>query len=195
MPMTASCENSWAARLRNARFLRPILGAASVLIAIAGAALPSAAAAEDAPFARGWTLDPAASTLGFQSVKNGSVVATSGFATYTGTIAEDGTAELRFLLDSVDTKVDLRNVRMRFLFFETFRFPEAVVTTRVDPALLADLPTVRRKSLALPFSLDMHGVVREMQAEVTVTLLGDDRVAIASGAPVMLKGMRLGASW
>jgi outer membrane protein OmpA-like peptidoglycan-associated protein/polyisoprenoid-binding protein YceI len=189
MPMTASHENSLAARLRNARFLRQFFGAAVFLVAIAFgiAAVTSAAAAQEGPFARGWTLDPAASTLSFQSVKNGSVVETSGFATYSGTIAEDGTAELRVLLDSVDTKVDLRNVRMRFLFFETFRFPEAVITTRVDPALLADLPTDRRKSLLLPFSLNMHGVGREMEAEVTVTLLGDDRVAIASGAPIMLK--------
>jgi outer membrane protein OmpA-like peptidoglycan-associated protein len=189
MPMTASHENSLAARLRNARFLRQFFGAAVFLVAIAFgiAAMTSAAAAQEGPFARGWTLDPAASTLSFQSVKNGSVVETSGFATYSGTIAEDGTAELRVLLDSVDTKVDLRNVRMRFLFFETFRFPQAVITTLVDPALLADLPTVRRKSLLLPFSLNMHGVGREMEAEVTVTLLGDDRVAIASGAPIMLK--------
>jgi OmpA-OmpF porin, OOP family len=186
--MTALHENPPASQWCDARAMRPILRAARPLFAIVLGAfvLAAPAGAQDAPFARGWTLDPAASTLSFQSVKNGSVVESSGFATYAGTIAEDGTAELRVLLDSVDTGVDLRNVRMRFLFFETFQYPEAVITTRVDPALIADLGTVRRKSLRLPYSLSLHGVSKDLEADVTVTLLGDDQVAISSGAPIML---------
>ncbi|MER9303864.1 hypothetical protein NKJ06_12875 [Mesorhizobium sp. M0293] len=37
------------------------------------------------------------------------------------------------------TGVDLRNVRMRFLFFETFKYPTAELTAKLDPAALADL--------------------------------------------------------
>jgi outer membrane protein OmpA-like peptidoglycan-associated protein len=138
------------------------------------------AAAQDNPFAGGWVLQTEGSTLGFQSIKNESKIEQSGFATITGTIAEDGTAELRIPLDSVDTKIDLRNVRMRFLFFETFKHPEAVITARIDPATLVDLPTKRRITLTLPYTLSLHGVTKDFTADVNVTLIGDDLVNVAT---------------
>ncbi len=145
-----------------------------------GALLLAPASAQDNPFAGGWVLQPEGSALGFQTVKNESKVEQSGFATFTGTIAEDGTAELRIPLDSVDTKIDLRNVRMRFLFFETFKFPEAVITTRIDPALLADLPAKRRMTISLPYTLSLHGVTKDLVADVNVTLISDDLVNVAT---------------
>lgn len=142
--------------------------------------LLSPAVAEENPFDGGWVLSPEGSTLGFQSVKKQTVVEQSGFATFTGSIAEDGNVEIRIPLDSVDTKVDLRNVRMRFLFFEVFKFPEAVISASIDPDLLADLATIRRLKLSLPYTLSLHGVTKELVSDVTVTLITDDLVNIAS---------------
>lgn len=142
--------------------------------------LLSPAFAQENPFAGGWVLTTEGSTLGFQSVKKQTKVEQSGFATFSGTISEDGNAEIRIPLDSVDTKIDLRNVRMRFLFFEVFKFPEAVVSARIDPALLADLPTRRRMTMSLPYTLSLHGVTKELVSDVTVTLITDDLVNIAS---------------
>ena len=138
------------------------------------------ARAKDAAFAGGWVLKSDGSSLGFQSVKNDSKVEQSGFATLTGTITESGEVVVSVALDSVDTKVDLRNVRMRFLFFETFKFPQAVITARLDPALIADLATKRRLTLALPYTLDLHGIKAERVADVTVTLISDNLVDVAS---------------
>ncbi len=154
-----------------------------VLLAIL-LALPLAAAAQDNPLAPGWTLDPAASALRFQSVKNETKAEQSGFATLTGSIGADGAVEVRVALDSVDTKIDLRNVRMRFLFFETFKFPEAVITANLAAADLADLDEVRRKTLPMTVTLSLHGVSKDIQADVVVTLLTDDRVSVASSAVI-----------
>lgn len=142
--------------------------------------LLSPAVAQENPFVGGWVLTAEGSSLGFQSVKMQTKVEQSGFATFTGTISEDGNAEIHIPLDSVDTKIDLRNVRMRFLCFEVFRFPEAVITARIDPALLADLPTRRRVSMSLPCTLSLHGITKELVSDVTVTLITDDLVNIAS---------------
>jgi OmpA-OmpF porin, OOP family len=142
--------------------------------------LLSPAAAQDNPFAGGWVLQPEGSTLGFQTVKNDTKVEQSGFATFTGMIQEDGTAEIRIPLDSVDTKIDLRNVRMRFLFFETFKFPEAVITAKIDPSLLSDLPAKRRIGISLPYTLSLHGVTKDFVADVNVTLISDDLVNVAT---------------
>ena len=141
---------------------------------------PVPAFAQDNPFAGGWVLKFDGSSLGFQSVKNDTKVEQSGFATVTGTISEAGDVELRIPLDSVDTKIDLRNVRMRFLFFETFKFKEAVITAHIDPALIEGLATRRRMTITLPYTLDLHGVRAERSAEVTVTLISDDLVDVAS---------------
>ena len=112
-----------------------------------GLTLGSLQARADNPFAGGWVLQPEGSTLGFQSVKNETKVEFSSFATFSGQISPTGDAEIKVALDSVDTKIDLRNVRMRFLFFETFKFPLATITLHLDPALIADLPTKRRMTV------------------------------------------------
>lgn len=143
------------------------------------------ALAED-PFAYGWAIDPEQSELRVTSVKKGKVPETSTFATFSGKIGESGAVEIRVLTDSIDTKIDLRNVRMRFLFFETFKFPEAVITAQIDPASLADLTEARRKTIDLSYSLSLHGITAQRTDRVLVTLLDNDTVAISTAGPIYL---------
>lgn len=146
----------------------------------------SATAQNVDPFEHGWILDPASSEIRFLSVKKGTIAESSGFATYSGVISPDGDAQVKVLLDSVDTKIDLRNVRMRFLFFETFLHPEATVSARLPADQLTDLHQVRRKIIDLPFTLSLHGVSVERAASVAVTLIDNDRVAVANTSPIIL---------
>jgi outer membrane protein OmpA-like peptidoglycan-associated protein len=147
---------------------------------------PQQALSQESIFAPGWTMNAESSALRFQSVKNETKVESSTFGTYTGTIDENGLATIRVLLDSVDTKVDLRNVRMRFLLFETFQYPEAVITMQIDPAQLADLQDVRRKVMNASYTIELHGVTSEREAEIAVMLLDDDTVAVTSSTPISL---------
>lgn len=148
----------------------------------------SAAAAQTPhPFRNGWVLDPAASELRFLSVKKQTIAETSSFAALSGLINEEGQARISILIDSVDTNVDLRNVRMRFLFFESFRYPEATIEAQIDPAVLADLPQTRRKMIDLPYTLTLHGVTARRVDRVAVTLIDMDRVAVTSTTPIPLK--------
>ncbi|MEM9583115.1 MAG: OmpA family protein [Pseudomonadota bacterium] len=141
---------------------------------------------QSSPFGNGWVLAGDASSLQFQSIKNGSKIETSSFAGVSGAIDPDGNASLKVLLDAVDTKVDLRNVRMRFLFFETFQYPEANITTRISATDIADLETVRRKTIRLPFTIDLHGVTKTLEADLAITLIGDDLVAVSTSEPINL---------
>ncbi|QPC95334.1 OmpA family protein [Mesorhizobium sp. INR15] len=131
-----------------------------------------------------WTLDPSASVLTYQSVKKNTIVETNKIRNITGTLSSAGDAKVTFDLNSVDTGVDLRNVRMRFLFFETFKFPTAELTAKVDPAAFADLATKRRVKAVLPFKLSLHGVEKDLEANVVVTMINDTSVSVASEAPV-----------
>ena len=158
-----------------------VLAAAGVRAALFAAALTfTASGAGAAP--QTWTLDPATSMLTYQSVKKNTIVETNTIRNITGTITPDGAATVKFDLNSVDTGVDLRNVRMRFLFFETFKYPTATLTAKVDPAAFADLATKRRMIVTLPFELDLHGVKKDLEAQVVVTMITDTMVSVASRA-------------
>jgi outer membrane protein OmpA-like peptidoglycan-associated protein len=153
----------------------------AALVLLTGVAL-----AQDGPFKGGWALDTKTSALRFQSVKNATIVESSSFATMTGAISEGGVATVSILLDSVDTAIDLRNVRMRFLFFETFTYPQATITAQLDTALLDGLEETKRKLISLPYRLDLHGVTKDLTAQVMVTLLDGARVSVATATPISI---------
>src|SRR3569832_419618 len=84
-----------------------------IVLAILGVLFLGPQLASAAP---NWTLDPDASVLTYQSVKKNTIVETNKIRNITGTLTSAGDAKVTFDLNSVDTGVDLRNVRMRFLF-------------------------------------------------------------------------------
>ncbi|RYH10906.1 OmpA family protein [Tropicimonas sp. IMCC6043] len=153
---------------------------------LCGLGLIPGSQAQAGPFDGGWTLDGAASSIAFQSIKDQTKVELNSFAALEGAIDAGGTATVTVHLESVDTKIDLRNVRMRFLFFETFLYPEATITAQIDPSAIADLAETRRKTIPMPFTLDLHGVTKAYEADVTVTLLDADRVFVNSAQPISI---------
>jgi OmpA-OmpF porin, OOP family len=152
--------------------------------------LASVAAAQGNPFAPGWDLNKSQSNIKFQSIKytadHTMKVESNSFAAFNASIEPSGDAIITVALDSVDTLVDLRNVRMRFLFFETFLYPEATVRAHLTPEMIADLPARRRATVTVPFTFDLHGVEAKLEAPVTVTLLGDDQISVASAVPISI---------
>lgn len=156
-------------------------------VVIVGLMMANAGLAQSAdPFEHGWKLDGDASELQFLSIKENSIAESSGFVALSGVISPEGAADIRVQMDSVDTKIDLRNVRMRFLFFETFNFPEAVISARIPPEELIDLHRSRHKIIDLPYKLSLHGVVRESVTQVAITLVDNDRVAVANTTPIAI---------
>lgn len=172
------------------RALFHLCAAILILPLLALAPAPSAQAAD--PFAGGWRLDADASELRFLSIKNGDTAEANRFTTISGLVTAQGKAQLRVLLDSVDTGIDLRNVRLRFMLFETFLHPEAVIIAQLDAARLADLPTTRHKEIELNYALSLHGMTQSGSARVAVTLLAEDRVQVASVAPIPVSATKFG---
>lgn len=158
---------------------------ASTLVA-AQLAVVGPALANDPAFQGGWTLSEAGSNLHFISVKKGKVMESSTFAGLGGTIDETGMARFEVALDSIDTSVDLRNVRMRFLFFETFIHPKAEISAQLDSSMLEGLQEKGSIKTTLPFSIDLRGISRELETEVIVTLIDENRVSVAAAQPVIL---------
>lgn len=158
-----------------------------VIFALLTMLAPPLSAQQVDPFEHGWSLDADASQLRFMSIKKGNVAETSEFATLSGLINEDGKAQIRVLMDSVDTRVDLRNVRMRFLFFETFKYPEATISVTLDAETLRDLHSARRKMVTVEYAVSLHGADVSGSAEVAVTLMSNDRVNVSTTTPIAMK--------
>lgn len=135
-------------------------------------------AAAGSPFGAGWVLTPDASSLTFTSTKGEGAVETSSFETLEGRISAKGDVTFSIDLNSVDTGIEIRDARMRVLLFETFRFPEAKVTARIEPELLAGLAQRRSSDVRLPISLTLFGIRQEILAPLSLTLITDTIVSV-----------------
>lgn len=162
---------------------------ALLLIAIAVSTAAVAQQPSTAPadfFSQGWRLNPDLSHVYMQSVKKNLIFETHKFAEMEGRIGEDGKASITIELASLKTGIDVRDVRMRFLFFETFKFPTEKITANLDKAGLQDLLIKNRLPITLNFTLDLHGVKKDIQAPVVVTRIIDNAVSVATVKPIII---------
>lgn len=145
------------------------------------------AAEEAAPLTQSvWTLDPADSRLSYVSIKAGEIAEANRFDALAGSVAADGTATLDIDLASVNTGIDIRNERMREIFFDVAGNPKAVVTAKLDPAAFAALAVGQSITRPLTASVAIKGVEQEIETEVLVTRVSADRVTVVPTAPVII---------
>ncbi|MEE4382953.1 MAG: YceI family protein [Pseudomonadales bacterium] len=145
---------------------------------VAGCALAASARAD-------WTLVPDDSAVTFVTVKNGAIAEAHYFRDFSGTVDADA-ARLVIELASVDTLIPIRDERMREMLFEIAEFPKATFEAPVGTALLDDLAPGETKSVEVAGTLSIHGVTRELEATLLLTRAGDDRVLVATTAPVIV---------
>lgn len=172
--------------------LRPLAFAAAFALGLAACAeqpakVPTDAPSVPAPVTDGaWALDPAGSRLAYVSIKAGEVAETNRFDTLSGRVAADGTATLDIDLASVNTGVDIRNERMREIFFGVADNPKATVTAKLDPAAFARLDVGQSLTRALTANVTIKGASSDVETEVLVTRVADDRVTVVPTAPVII---------
>lgn len=133
-----------------------------------------------------WTLDPQGSRLSYVSIKAGEVAETNRFAGLSGSVAADGTASLSIDLSSVDTGVEVRDERMREVFFAVADNPAATVTARLDPARFAGLAVGQSVTRPLTASVTIKGASSDVETDVMVTRVAEDRVLVVPTAPVIV---------
>jgi len=167
-----------------AGFVRPLI--------IASAILSGTTPVQADPLQSGWALDAGASTVTFGSQHSSDIVETHAFEAYRGVIDQSGAAVLKIRLASLNTQNDMRDVRLRYLFFETFKFPEATVNTQIAREDFYELDEVRQLNLTLPFTLDLHGVVQELSADVIASLGTDKSVSVTTAQPVVIRAEDFG---
>jgi len=161
---------------------------------LAGLAVTAALAAcspqkaADAPLAGAWTVDSGASHVSFATVKSGTIAESHVFKSVTGGVAADGKAKFEIDLASAATGIDIRDERLRTLLFEVGAYPKATVTAQLDPAAFKALAVGQSLAVTVPAKLDLHGIQGDVEAPLTVTRAGPDRVVVSTVKPIIVDG-------
>ena len=143
--------------------------------------------AEPVPLAQGsWSVDAAASSLSYVSVKSGEIAESNTISGLSGSVTADGAANIEIDLSTVETKVDIRNERMRDIFFNVAQFPKASVTAQIDPAAFETLGVGESVTQPLEATLTLKGVEAPVDTQVSVTRIAEDRVLAATTEPVIV---------
>ena len=135
-----------------------------------------------------WVLNANQSNIYIQTEKLQGVIEKHRFTSIEGNVSRNGDASIKIDLNSIDTGIDLRNVRMRFLLFETYKFPTAEITAKLDKSQLTELATRSRVSFTLTAHVNLHGIVKDIQIPVTVSRVNDTTVTVSSIKPIDVAG-------
>ena len=138
-------------------------------------------------FAATWQLNNSKSSLNFTSTKNATITEENKFDQFGGTVDDaTGQAALQVSLNSVDTRIAIRDERMRELLFETARFPQATFTTKLDPKTLAELKDNQPHTLPVKGTLDLHGVKHDIQTNVIAQQMDANTIQVKNAEPLIL---------
>lgn len=133
-----------------------------------------------------WTLDGPASRLTYVSVKSGEIAETNSFSRLEGSVSAEGDATVEIDLASLETGVDIRNERMRDIFFEVADHPKATITAKLDPRVYDYLKVGDSTIAEVKGTLNVNGVEAPVEAEVDVTRIGADRISVVATEPVIV---------
>ena len=137
-----------------------------------------------------WRLT-AASKVGYVSIKNNVIAEHNYFSGVTGTLNKKGQLKVSIDLSTVETQVDIRNQRMRDLFFEVMQYPEAVVTAQLDMQELAQVESGAPLELVKPFTLSLHGVESTAEAHLRIVSV-EGRAWVSTVRPILISAADFG---
>ncbi|PYY71665.1 hypothetical protein CRX42_05110 [Pseudomonas jessenii] len=133
-----------------------------------------------------WYLDGESSRLSFVSTKNANVAEVQRFLVLHGKVDPEGLARVEVELESINSGIALRDERMRKELFQIDRFPEALITTKIDLRPINDLAPGAQLELRLPLTVDLHGKQHEYPAELLATRLDDRRFQVVTLEPLVI---------
>jgi len=160
--------------------------------AILFAAVLVACAAETPVTVGTWQLDGEASDITVISIKNGDVAEVSRFESLSGSVSASGEARLSINADSFESYVDIRNQRLRDIFFEVTQFPAIQLTANLDPTMFEALSIGDNLETELQLAVNLHGEVRTVYAPVRVIRNGADSMLVISSEAALIDTREFG---
>ena len=133
-----------------------------------------------------WTLNNDESTVNYVSIKKSQVGEVNSFKTLNGSIDNNGRISVEIDLGSVETNVPIRDERMKTLFFEVAAFSKATISTALDMKALNDMNVGDTYDASMNISLSLHGVSKELVADVRVVKLTKNRILAVLLKPIIV---------
>jgi len=88
--------------------------------------------------------------------------------------------------DSVDSRVPIRNERMREFLFETNIYPTIEINANVGD-LVSSLKPGQSNMMTIPASLSMHGATKEIKLETRLSVINANTIVVSSTQPVLIR--------
>lgn len=137
-----------------------------------------------------WTLDGDASHLAYGSIKKDTVGEVNSFSGLKGTVDADGRANVTIDLTSLETFIDIRNERMQEHVFRGAG--EAQLTAQLDMDEVSGLGVGEMAVVDVEGALSLLGASIELDLEMLVVRLAEDRVMALSNDMVFVGTEELG---
>ncbi|TWI58518.1 YceI-like domain-containing protein [Pseudomonas duriflava] len=136
-----------------------------------------------------WQVDTSYSRVSFVSVKRGDMADVHYFSEVTGLIDQTGRVRLALPFDSLENTLALQAERMREFVFKADRFPEAIITSQIDPSTWEQMPVDDIRQHNLDLDLELNGQKQRLKAEVSISRLGETLVQVNTLQPVLVKAV------
>ncbi len=136
-----------------------------------------------------WELNNADSRLYYVTSKAAAISEINTFASLSGSITNNGTATLEIDLASVDTAIEIRDQRVRDMLFETQQYPTATISIssmEITRSALANLATGSSSIANYDYSLSLHGISAELNADLRLTKISDTKIEIQPAQPIII---------
>jgi polyisoprenoid-binding protein YceI len=132
-----------------------------------------------------YVVDSDYSVVHFSTIKKNYVVEPAVISNITGGISDSGKANIQIDLNSIDTRVPIRNERLNKLFFESVKFPNTVVSAKID--IKKEMFGVSDfKKMQVPATLSLFGTSKEIFLNVLIAKVGKDKLLITSLSPTII---------
>lgn len=155
---------------------------------ITGAALALGLMVSTSSFAAGhggWTSVDEHSQIAFGSIKKNTVGEVHHFTGVAGTVDGEGQLELNIDLSTLETNIDIRNERMQEHVFKKGT-AKAMVTGSLDMEEVADLAVGDMTVAEFEGVLSLAGVELDVDANMVVARLAENRVLVSTSDFIML---------
>jgi len=135
-----------------------------------------------------WQLSNEQSSVNFISIKKSTVGEVHRFTSLTGSLVK-GKANVVIDLSSIDTKIPIRDERMKVMLFEVPQFSKATIDAAIDNSKLESLQDGEYYQTNITLSLSLHGVKKQMSSAVQVVKISNNSILVSSIHPVIIKAL------
>lgn len=133
-----------------------------------------------------WILDSNNSNLSYGSIKNGFIGESNTFKKISGNIDDNGHINIDIDLASVDTKLELRDQRMRDIVFKVAENANAKLTGDMNLEAHHDQMIGTSKVIEATIGIELVGQKIDYDVMLTVTRLAENKVMITPHGVIFL---------